>query len=101
MGFGKVVFSLRSLLSDLGEVLVLATLGLGPWDLFPMTQVWQLPQICPARASVLPFRAEIVLVMGKLEKLGQWQGDGQGDPGGEGNWVGCLVCALLLPLLTL
>lgn len=34
-------------------------------------------------------RRRNVPVTGESEKLGQWQGDGQGDPGGEGNWVGC------------
>lgn len=49
-------------------------------------------------ASVLLFCAAVVPVTGESEKLGQWQGDGQDDPGGEGNWVGCPgLCALAAP----
>lgn len=96
-GLWQVVFSLLSLLWDLGEVLVLATLGLGPWgvsDDMGLGFVTSMSSVC--HCSAVPHRN--VPVTGELEKLGQWQGDGQGDPGGEGNWVGCPgLCPLAAP----
>lgn len=97
MGFGQIVFSLCSLLWDLGEVPVLATPGLGPWGLFPITQVWDSPLDMYSVASVLLFGAEIVPVTGESEKLGQCRVMDRMIPEVRVTGSAALVCILLLP----
>lgn len=97
MGFGRLSFLCFPFFGTLVRSWSWLPWGLDPGGVSDDTGLGFVTSMSSvSHRSAVPRRN--VPVTGELEKLGQWQGDGQGDPGGEGNWVSCLcLCPLAAP----